>query len=358
MMGMRLDRHRDHHELIALSARSKKHHQPREVEQLHGVIVCESSASDERLVVCPKPPYVKDILDSTLESGLSITSPTVPVYDGVTLRIFRYKGDWIVSTATRADARTTSWASRRTFADLMLDAILPKRTCVKEDEQAMQALFNASLNADCIYHVTLLHPDHAWVIWNPRPVLVLTDVYDRVIGAYFGRTSLCDRSKGTPFCAAEELGEEFQAKGVTWTNEDGVRHKVDSAWFTAAQDLRLNRKDIAEAYVHQWPERTADFYQMFPWAHAIFDWWSSAIHGTEDIVTQLYCERATTGQVYKHHPLNAIVEKVYEETKPTHETWFRWIHACQQAVRSWHTLEFMGFVYAQLDSISSNTGGC
>lgn len=279
------------------------------------------------LVICPQPFLLQE------STEINTVAHKTRLFDGVSLRIFHYNDKWVVSTASRVDARDACWASKRSFHDLMLDALLSERHSEQDDEATMQRLFDESLNRDEIYTVLLLHPEHPWILYNPRPALVLCDIYTRSTHTY------ATNPKSALFPGPEAF-DDFPSKGFTWLEEDGIRVKWESPDFVRAQELRLNRKDIAEAYVHQWPEAAPEFYRLFPWAAHIFRWWDRAISYITLALSQAYnCPELVTQDPLGHllTPMLARLRKYVGSRRCTYS------HVTR-IVNTWHTLDFMHMV--------------
>lgn len=282
--------------LVALSA-SFRHHSPR-IDALHGVIM-QIQPDGELAEVCPRPRVIVDVAEVPTDPSVT----THPIYDGIGLRIFYFNSEWIVSTATRADARDASWASTRSFSDLLCDVFVEITTLPPQADEAtlttrhreLQQVFEERLDKAVVYSVLLLHPEHTWIVHNPSPLAILQDAWNRNTKEY--ETDPHDSGLWT-----RVPGPAFLPKGVQWTTPDGHCAKADTPWFKRAQELRMNRKNIGEAYVQQWPDAVPEFYQLFPWGHQVFDWWSFAIGATEHAVYTIHNYRKGN----RRHPMPSV----------------------------------------------------
>ncbi len=327
---MRYNRHPDHPSLLALAAGSD-HHSPK-IEQYHGMIA--SVTADKRLhEVCPKPAVAED------QPCLPINERKVPTFDGVTLRIFNFEGDWIVSTATRVDARKASWASQSTFGVLMLDALLIVREGPERDNRRMQELFNEKLNKDHVYNVLLLHPQHTWIKFNPHPALILNDVYDRTTKTIKKNHDV--EKDVLDLFTLPDNAQGFENKGYTWTSSDGRLCRWDAPDFVRAQELRLNRKNIVEAYLYQWPSEAKEFHDLFPWARPIFDWWSKAIVWIERQVYDIY--RRGLGD--KSFMAQLVLDPILTDLRKYVGYRSCTMRDVRKIVRTWDTLDFIRIVH-------------
>ena len=98
--------------------------------------------------------------------------------DGTVLRVFYTNDRWYVSTNRRIDAHTATWASQRSFYDLMNDAVNE----TLGNTTVLEQVFDKELARNMVYSFVLTHPENYHVIHYPSAELILVSSRDMTTG--------------------------------------------------------------------------------------------------------------------------------------------------------------------------------
>ena len=187
--------------------------------------------------------------------------------DGTVIKIYNWRGKWIVSTNKTIDARRARWSSTKSFLQMTYDAV-----GVVTDEQ-FQEKMNASLSPTSTYSFVLVHPENHLVVRYSTPALVFAssrDMRHRVEtkagpeASWYVYPSKIDKEAAIQRLSSNE---RWLSRGIIVSrkgnNGSYIRYKVDYPWYARINPLRQNQPTMELSYLACSPTEREQLKQDF-----------------------------------------------------------------------------------------------
>ena len=238
--------------------------------------------------------------------------------DGTVLKVFYHDVEWIVSTNRRIDASRVRWSSRKSFKQMLCEAL----STTNPDE-----LFEKDLKKDLTYSFILLHPDNRLVIKHENPELVFVSSRNNVSLEEISPENAMSWARLPRKLTPEECIKNINSKdakdkrGVILTLENSDpkninRRKIDYQWFSKGSGLRKNMPDFYLSYLscnHQEKKEMREYFGSDEENKKMFNNVDISLRNLGNHIFELYRDSYVRKQfkIPNNHPLFNILRKLH-----------------------------------------------